>query len=180
MSDSGLFGIYIGTVVNIDDPLEANRAKIYVPGICEPSTAWARPRGLFGSGRNFGVFGPPPEGSEVLVQFEAGDIDSPWYEPTGASKAEIPDRMKGSLNKWGFGFGDIQFEVELKESGKGVLSIYALGIPDANVITLDSETNAIEIKCLTSLKLSSVGQIDLLAGLVTIQGRPVTPGGKPI
>lgn len=174
------FGLYVGRVFSVEDPENANRVQVTIPGICEPCSGWARPKGLFGSAPNMGLYGVPPEGSEVLVQFEAGDIDSPWYEVTGASAGEFPPRIKGTLNKYGFGFGDLQFEVEIKESGVSVLTIYSLLIPEANQIILDAETNTLTLKSLTKIELSCIGEISLLAGLVTIQGRPVTPGGKPI
>jgi hypothetical protein len=174
------FGLYVGTVFSVEDPEQAGRIQVTIPGICEPNSGWARPRGLFGSAKNLGLYGVPPEGSEVLVQFEAGDIDSPWYEPSGVAAGEMPPRIKGTLNKYGFGFGDLQFEVEIKDSGKSVLTIYSLAVPDSNQIILDAETNQITIQSLTGLNLSCVGQIDITAGLVTIQGRPVTPGVNEI
>jgi hypothetical protein len=143
----GIFGLYIGKIVNNQDPKQANRVQIYIPGIAEPSTGWARPKGLFGSAENFGIFGVPPEGSEVLVQFEAGDIDSPWYEIPGPDPDDIPEEVKGDGTKY---------------------------------IEINGETNSITISSLTDLKLKATGAVEMVGGLVKIQGRNVSPGSKEI
>ena len=154
---SGLFGIYLGTVVSVDDPLEANRVTVHIPAICEPHSAWARPKGFIGAGYAFGLFGPPPEGSQVLVQFEAGDIDSPWYEPAGGAAGEAPDEVRGSLTKWLLGFGDIRILVEATPLGPGKVKIYSAALPGQNEIVLDGSTNTVELRALTHLKIESVG-----------------------
>jgi hypothetical protein len=179
MSD-GFFGLYHGWVTSVDDPLQADRVRVYIPGICEPESAWARPRGYFGSGGAFGFFGAPPEGSEVLVQFEAGDIDYPWWEPARGAAAEAPEEVRGSLTKWLFSFGDVRMMFEATEDGAGKVRLYSARLPGQNEILLDGQTNTIEIRSLTKVKIEAVGLLELKAGLVTIQGRPVTPGGKPI
>lgn len=176
----GLFGIYLGTVTHVDDPLQANRVRVHVPGICEPYSTWARPKGVIGAAYAFGLFGPPPEGSQVLVQFEAGDIDSPWYEPAGGSAGEAPPEVRGSLTKWMLGFGDFRILVEATETGQGKVKIYSAALPGQNEIVLDGQTNTVEIRALTHIKIEAVGLVEMKAGLLTLQGRPVSPGGKPI
>ncbi|MDO8941955.1 MAG: phage baseplate assembly protein V [Desulfobacterales bacterium] len=176
----GLFGMYLGTVVSVEDPLQANRVRVSVPGICEPFSNWARPKGWIGAAYAFGSFGVPPEGSQVLVQFEAGDIDSPWYEPAAGSAGEAPPEVRGSLTKWLLGFGDIRILVEATETGQGKLKIYSAQLPGQNEIILDGQTNTIAIRALTHLTIEAVGLLELRAGLLTLQGRPVAPGGKPI
>jgi hypothetical protein len=176
----GLFGLYIGTVVDVDDPANAFRVKVYIPGICEPTSAWARGFDLFGSGKDFGKFGPPPEGSQVGVFFEAGDIDCPWFIPTGCAQDEIVSDVAGTLNKWGFAFGDIRLQFEVGLTGLGKVTIYSAKIPEANRIIVDGETNSITIQALTDVTIQAVGRVNITAGLLTLQGRVVTPGGKPI
>lgn len=176
----GFFGLYHGYVTSVDDPLQANRVRVHIPGICEPESAWARPRGLFGSGGCFGFFGAPPEGSEVLVQFEAGDIDFPWWEPAGGAAGEAPEEVRGSLMKWVFAFGDARMMFEATPDGAGKVKVYSARLPGQNEIVLDGQTNTVEIRGMTHVKIEAVGLLELTAGLLTLQGRPVTPGGKPI
>jgi len=176
----GLFGIYLGTVFSVEDPLQAGRVRVSIPGICEPYSNWARPKGIFGAAFAFGSFGVPPEGSQVLVQFEAGDIDSPWYEPAGGSAGETPPEVRGAFTKWLLGFGDFRILVEATETGQGKVKIYSAMLPGQNEIILDGQTNTVEIRALTHVKIEAVGLLELRAGLLTLQGRPVSPGGKPI
>lgn len=176
----GLFGIYLGTVFSVEDPLKANRVRVQIPGLCEPYSAWARPKGWMGAAYAFGLFGVPPEGSQVLVQFEAGDIDSPWYEPAGGSAGEAPEEVRGSLTKWMLAFGDIRILVEATPTGQGKVKIYSATLPGQNEIILDGLTNTLELRALTHVKIDSVGLLEVKAGILTLQGRPVTPGGKPI
>jgi hypothetical protein len=176
----GIFGLYKGKIVNNQDPKQANRVQIYIPGIAEPSTGWARPKGLFGSAENFGIFGVPPEGSEVLVQFEAGDIDSPWYEIPGPDPDDIPEEVKGIGTKFMISFGDLRMAFQQKPSGLGSCKIYSSKLGDENYIEINGETNSITISSLTDLKLKATGAVEMVGGLVKIQGRNVSPGSKEI
>jgi len=172
-----LFGIYKGIVKDVIDPQEANRIRVYIPGICDPISNWAEPIGMFGSAANFGSFGVPPEGSEVYIQFEAGDIDFPIYQPTGKGKLEFPEEYRGSLNKWGFMFLDTMIMFEQTENS-GKIKLYTND--RENFITIDGVTNKIELKSLSGINIETTGELNLNASTVKIQNRIVQNNGREI
>lgn len=182
--DAPIYGTYLGKVVEVDDPLEANRVRVKIPGICEPSSNWARQEGRgFGVGNGFGFFGTPPMNSEVLVTFEAGDIDSPWYRPADIGAADIPADVRGEHTKWMMAFADIRMFFEVEEIGGqllGKVKIYSDKLGEYNFIEIDGSKNEVTVSALTKLSLKALGLVEISGGAVVIQNRLVTPGGKPI
>ncbi len=72
--------LYIGTVVENNDPDLLGRVKINIPGLIEPKSGWAFPLGTVGGGiANRGFFFVPDVGAEVGVLFKEGDVDSIFY-----------------------------------------------------------------------------------------------------
>lgn len=90
-----LYGKYAGTVFDNRDPKRLGRVRALVPevGFAEAATDWAFPCVPFGS------LNVPPDGSNVWVEFEAGNIDRPiwsgvfYSEPGGVS--EVPGVARG-------------------------------------------------------------------------------------
>lgn len=97
-----LFGIWRGTVTNVNDPLGLGRIKAKVHELLgdNDETDWASYCSPFGGGGH-GMFflpsgGAPGTGDPVWIMFEAGDINRPvwvgfWFNqtdmaPLGASK----------------------------------------------------------------------------------------------
>ena len=179
MPEEKFFGIYRGTVVNVDDPIKANRVQVRIPGICEPHSVWASPKGLFTIAKNFGLFSIPMKNTEVLVQFEAGDINSPYYEIGSPAPGEIPEELQNRTDKFGISIGDMRLVFTTKPNGTSC-RIYSSKAEENNYIELDSETNSIEINSLTLLKLNSTGLVEITGGHLSLQGRPVLPEGKEI
>lgn len=175
-----LYGIHTGTVVDVEDPKGVYRVKVLIPGLCEPSTTWARPRGLFGVGLNLGYFGAPPLNSDVLVSFEAGNIDSPWYEPAAPKEGDIPEEVKGSFNKYMIAFGGARILSEVNEDGSSTLSIYTGDLESGPQVKLDGAASTVKVYALAKVSVEAVGEVTINGTLVRIQGRPVTPGSGPI
>lgn len=126
--DGSLFGIYLGRVTNIDDPLKHNRIKVRFQFQFDDEAAemesdwlgeftlWAGPTNMK-RGRVFGFDKPLPEvGSLVGLFFNGGDIHDGWWfgqprylqDDTGAPRVE-KDRhkdwsLRASLQN-GFEFG---------------------------------------------------------------------------
>ena len=73
------FGLYMGSVVDRNDPQGDGRVRVKIPGIIDDRSAWARPRG--GGYTNWGIVKVPPPEADVYVQFINGDLDQPTYEP---------------------------------------------------------------------------------------------------
>ena len=176
----GLLGTYLGEVVDVEDPDEAGRVRVLIPGLCQPYTNWARPKGVFGVGLNFGFFGPPPLHSDVLVVFEAGDIDTPWFEPAAPKSGDIPEEVRGYYDKWLMTFGGARILAELNDDGSSNLTIYTTDKDGGPRVEIRGSDNTVRIAAMAKVEIEAVGLVDINGTLVTIQGRPVTPGSGPI
>lgn len=72
------YGVVIGIVTNVDDPLNWGRVKIKYPWMTdEAESGWARVMGI-GAGPEAGWYVMPAVGDEVLVAFEQGDFNYPY------------------------------------------------------------------------------------------------------
>jgi uncharacterized protein involved in type VI secretion and phage assembly len=92
--------LYIGVVIDREDPESLGRVRIRIPGLVEPATGWAFPLGTTGGGSDSrGFFDVPEKGADVGVLFHHGDVDHPYYlcghwgKPGGT--AEVPTPVKG-------------------------------------------------------------------------------------
>jgi hypothetical protein len=75
------WGKYRGSVTNTQDPLVMGRIKALVPSISSSETGWAMPAVPY-AGPQTGVLFLPDAGSNVWIEFESGDLNSPIW--TGA------------------------------------------------------------------------------------------------
>ena len=72
--------MWIGEVVDVDDPLFVGRVKVFVPGVYEPDSPWAFPMGHM-LGIRDGFFCVPSVGANVVVFCNQGDVDHPYFMP---------------------------------------------------------------------------------------------------
>jgi len=63
-------GVYRATVVNVTDPLQAHRVQVSIPSLRRSTSAWAPTLRQLG--------GRPQVGDEVLVGFEAAQLEHPY------------------------------------------------------------------------------------------------------
>ncbi len=187
MDSEGYVSLYSGVVTNNQDPLKIGRVRLRVPGLLEGETGWALPIGSPGAGeKQLGFFSVPVEGAEVGVWFIQGDPDRPcyvaghWGAPGGQSQAPTPVQAVTAAEaphircletpRFLLTFDDRQghesVEIRDKVSGDGIL--------------MHGAQRAIEINATVAIKLRTTGAIKLDALAVTIMGRPVKPGSKPI
>lgn len=75
------YGFYYGKVVENADPDKRGRARIFIPGLIEPASAWALPvgGGHSSGAKGLGTYDAPPVGADVVVGFHGGDIDQPFF-----------------------------------------------------------------------------------------------------
>jgi uncharacterized protein involved in type VI secretion and phage assembly len=92
--------LYIGQVVDREDPEGLGRVRVRIPGLVEPASAWAFPLGTLGGGSDMrGFFSVPEKDAEVGVLFHQGDVDHPYYlsghwgKPGG--RPEVPTPVRG-------------------------------------------------------------------------------------
>jgi uncharacterized protein involved in type VI secretion and phage assembly len=85
------YGKYRGLVVDNSDPQQIGRVRTQVPGVLgETLSLWAMPC-VPAAGVQAGFFIVPPVGSQVWVEFEQGDPDSPiWTGGFWNVAADVP------------------------------------------------------------------------------------------
>ncbi|HYG48575.1 MAG TPA: phage baseplate assembly protein V [Allosphingosinicella sp.] len=88
---SRLFGKYRGLVKDNDDPLGCGRLEVTVPKVFGAQTIWAMPCVPVAGPKGAGLFAMPELGTNVWIEFEAGERDYPiWtgcFWPEGAIDA---------------------------------------------------------------------------------------------
>ncbi|MGV8965782.1 MAG: phage baseplate assembly protein V [Cellulomonas sp.] len=84
------FGKYRGKVENNLDPMMLGRVQVSVPSVLGESTiAWAMPCVPY-AGDGVGIFALPPTGTQVWVEFEAGDLDKAILAGCFWGTGEVP------------------------------------------------------------------------------------------
>jgi uncharacterized protein involved in type VI secretion and phage assembly len=179
--------LYIGEVVDRDDPEGLGRVRVRIPGLVDPASPWAFPLGTVGGGSDRrGFFSVPEKGAEVGVLFHQGDVDHPFYlcghwgKPNG--KAEVPEPAR-DLPK------EEVPQVRAFETGRFLLVFddragkEAFLIKDkksGDEIEFDGAAMGITIKATSALLLKADGMVNIEGAAVQINGRLVLPGPKPI
>ncbi len=185
--ESSLPGLYLGEVVDREDPETLGRVRVRIPGLVEPSSAWAWPLGTLGGGsERRGFFSVPEKGAEVGVLFHQGDVDHPhylcghWGKPE--SDAEVPEPVRGLAKE------DAPkvraFETErfllLFDDREGKEALVVKDKKSGDQIELDGKGMGITVKATSALMLKADGMVSIDAAVVQINGRLVMPGTKPI
>jgi uncharacterized protein involved in type VI secretion and phage assembly len=180
-------GLFIGEVVDRDDPEGLGRVRVRIPGLVEPASAWAFPLGTVGGGSDRrGFFSVPEKGAEVGVLFHQGDVDHPYYlcghwgKPDG--QAEVPEPARGLPKEEApqvraFETGRFLFVFD-DRSGKEALVVKDKTSGDQ--IEFDGAGMGITIKATSALMLKADGLVSIEGASVQINGRLVLPGPKPI
>ena len=122
------YGLYIGTVLDRDDPDGLGRVRVTVPGIIEESD-WAWPMGGLGGGApQRGSKFVPALNASVGIFFERGDPQAaPWYVTgnhgtgEGLTGASDPDTHAIETDDWLITVDDKsgQEKLELKDKTTG-------------------------------------------------------------
>lgn len=177
-SDTRLYGMYIGYVVDRNDPEGLGRVRVCIPGLLEPYSAWAWPLGTSGGGsKDHGFFAVPKQGAEVAVFFNRGDLQAPyffsghWGRPNGDS--EVPEEAQKDPpdNRV---IATSTFRIELDESDNAKKLKLTNRKTDAYLL-FDAEENTITLQGTTAITIKAVGAINLEAAQITIAGRAVRP-----
>ena len=195
MSD-GLFGLYEGTVTFRQDPMGLGRIKIEVPGIIEPENSkaspWAFPRGSGGS-EKWGKNDVPKIGSDILVQFVNGDINSPVYESawhgkpinreTNKQESEaFPEFEDPDVLVWGRDW--LRLVMDNREGQKiaRLKVVKTVNGKEEDIIWLEFnyEDNSAQLYATSALGINADAIIDIDAPTVQVRGRKIVPNNKPI
>lgn len=187
--DTRYTACYRGVVTSNADPKKIGRCRVRIPGLIEgEGSAWAHPFTVGGGNPGRGIFFVPDAGAEVAVFFHQGDIDHPhyvagvWNAPGGSST--LNDRVTSKSPEDAPKVKLIETErwlVVLDDSSDTpgyVISDKNSGGLDG--LEFDGITRSLSIKATSSISIESIGQVEIKALAVTIQGRVVLPTGDPI
>lgn len=173
-----LYGMFVGYVINREDPEKLGRVQLCIPGFVEPHSAWAWPLGTCGGGtKNRGFFAVPELNAEVCVFFNQGEISAPYYitsnwgRPGGES--EVPEEAQKSPPNNRV-IATETFRVEMDES-ENDHKLRLLNRKTGDQIVLDADQNSVTIQGTTAIVIQAVGSITLDAAQISIKGRAVRP-----
>lgn len=97
--------LFVAKVTDANDPNGLNRVRVEIPGkiIASPHAPWFAPFRLapFGAGAQFGTYGTPPVGAEVIVYLQDGDVNLGFYVAGYQSMSNMHPEFKDP-NVWGF------------------------------------------------------------------------------
>jgi uncharacterized protein involved in type VI secretion and phage assembly len=162
-------GVVIGLVTNVNDPDKNGRIKVRFPWLDDShETDWIRIATMMGgSGR--GSFFMPEVNDEVLVAFDHGDVRFPyvvgfmWNGRDQPPSTDIQLRIIRSVNGHEIGL----YDPPVSQGDRGYLQIK------------DAHGNMIELAN-ARITITSVGRLEINAGQVVINGRPVALATAPI
>jgi uncharacterized protein involved in type VI secretion and phage assembly len=174
--------MYLGVVVDRDDPDGLGRVRAMVPGLLEPASGWAWPLGTVGGGgKDRGFFAVPELEAEVAILFHQGDVDQPFYlaahwgAPSGVS--EVPAEAAGSPDVRVFATPSFRIVID-ERPGRRHLAVIDRATGDG--LEIDAQTHAVTLRGTSALRIESTGPLSIEALALTLNGRPVRPGMDPI
>lgn len=172
-----LLGIYPGVVARNDDPRGLGRVRVTIDSLFDDDpTFWALPMGT-SSGKDRGDWDVPEVGAEVVVMFDDGNPDAPYFIRGNHAVSEVPPETDGGRINVKV-MATKTYVVVMDDQGAGKMTI--IHRPTGAVLEHDGATLGVTVTGTTKLSLTATGQVDITGAVVTIQGRPVIPGAGPI
>lgn len=177
-----------GVVVERKDPEGLKRVRVRIPGELEPFSDWLFPFGGYYPGKKRGGMRVPPMGAKVACCWFRGKRDGVGFYIPGMwhrgwmPSGDVVDEDGGDNAV----YQDDKFRVEVDtRTTTAGLRITSLGADGDSAGTdveleLDFVTKQLKIYSLVGLAIEADGAIKIEGGVVTINGRPVSPGTKPI
>lgn len=176
------FGPQAGVVVDRDDPRGLGRIRVRVPGVQEPHGPWALPLGTLGAGPGIGAWWIPETGTEVVILFKNGNPDFPYYLTSNWTVGSVPGE---ALDEEGKGDPRVRvlatptYAIVLDERPESA-GLKLLHRTSGDVVEYDNLARQWSIIATASIALRSLGQVDISAPIITLNGRTVLPTGDPI
>jgi len=185
-----VYGIVVGIVSDVKDPLKQGRVKLSLPWLDpDHTTNWARVV-TAGAGKDRGLLVLPEVGDEVAVMFEHGNIEFPYVlgsmwngkdNPPALSKDAV-DGNSGEIAARGFvsrkghkvefietdgitltsGDGSVTIKLDSKNQKIEITSGKTIEVKGPNGIKFDAGQGSIEFSG-QALKLTSTGDYELHA-----------------
>ena len=181
----GMFGLYIGKVLDNMDPQNLCRIRVQVIGIID-ETQWAMPKG--GGGRNVGKADVPAIGEDVFVQFVNGDLRMPVWERgdygiVNGQRESFPEHDHPDVHV--FGIGPFRFVIDVRESANPKYArlkmVKEINGQEQDISWIEINTdNAVQIYSPSAIGISSDSLIDIDAPTVQIKGRKIMSTNRPV
>lgn len=178
---------YNGIVVERKDPEGLKRVRVRVPGDLEPLSDWLWPFGVY-AGKKRGGMKVPPDGAKVACCWFRGKKDGVGFYIPGmwhrgwVPSGDVVDEDGGDNAV----YQDDKFRVEVdsRDSTAG-LRITSLGTDGDSagtdiIINLDFVTKQLQVAGLLGFDIQTPGAGRITAGVLTLNGRVVGPGNKPL
>jgi uncharacterized protein involved in type VI secretion and phage assembly len=162
-------GILIGIVKDRDDPQGEGRIQVTFPTFGNEIESFWAPIAYPMAGKGRGFRFSPEIGDECVVAFDRNDPEHPYivgFIHNGVDRPPTDDpkhRTIKSVNGHKIVFED----TDEKAGNKG-----RLVITDAHGTSVEFANG--------HLRINAVGQLDVAAAVLTLNGRPVIPGTGPI
>jgi len=180
---------WLGKVVNREDPEGIYRIKAKIPGKID-ETDWASPFGFTTGSKRGGGPRVPLVGAPVALFWFGGEKNGTvGYLPGMFFRGQVPTGTVVSNDaEDNFIWQNDQLRVEIdsrpSSAGLKVTNLSEIGGVDqagsAVSLELDIATGQAKLASTLGLKIEAVGAVEIVGGSVTINGRLVTPGSKPI
>ena len=173
MSVSKVYGVMVGTVVDVNDPQGEGRVRVMFPWLPGDSETYWAPIAAAMAGHERGAFLMPEIEDEVLVAFDRGDVNHPyvlgflWNGRQKPPSQDVRERIIRSVNGHAIRF------LDATPAGG---SLGALIIEDAHGNRITMSNGKVTIKSIAVLELDAPTIILKVAG----SRRVVTPNPNPI
>jgi Type VI secretion system/phage-baseplate injector OB domain len=186
-AEAAYYGMEQGTVTANADPKLLGRVKIRIPGVID-ETDWAFPINGGGSAQR-GRWQVPKVGADVSVWFHRGDphghvffAPGHWGLPGGASEAPTfiakDPTVTAATAPLLAGLEDDRYYVVI-DSRPGKEAARLVDKLTGDKFELDGRRYRATIQVTGTLSITA-GAIEMTAGRILLNGRPVTPFGGPI
>jgi hypothetical protein len=184
--------LYLGTVIERQDPDDRGRVRVRIPGVMERSP-WAIPRG--GGSSNEGAVSVPPLNADVFVQFVNGDPDVPVYERAdfgvvNEQNETFPEHTDPDIHVFGIGPFRIVVDNRTGEDAdsrtvraKLVKTVVTSGnvTEEQDIAWIEiSEENSIHIYASSAVGIEAGAIVDIDAPTVQVKKRKVGSTTRPI
>jgi len=175
-----MLGLFEGVVVDVDPRMK--RIKVQIPGVVEPESEWAFPVGAGSNGTGVGMFGTPRRGAMVNVMFLHGRVDQPRYWPGHWIEADIPDDAKNRefATIWSSETFQILLDETAGERRLRIVNRKFRPVGEEEYIEFNAEDNSITISAATAVNIRAIGEVEIDAAQIVLNGRKVLPTSDPI
>lgn len=169
VADERLYGVVVGTVVDVEDDQGEGRVRVRFDWMGDQAEGYWAPVAVLMAGSQRGTWFRPRPDDEVLCAFLHGDKAHPYIVGYLWNGDQRPPESDPDLRVI---FSENGHTITLADPGRNAGDMGYVRIADAH-------GNYVELSN-GSVRISSVGSLEITAPNVTINNRPVLPYPWPI